>query len=279
VIGARPRRRRAGAARAVAAVVVVALTLLAVTPPPAGARILKTRRPGGAAGPLELAVGSGFEYETDGEESEYGFPFLVEYGLTPVLKASLEPSWVWLRKKAGGSTSAPGDLETAFTLELPTERRYRPGVGFEAVVKWPTAKTPDLGTGKTDLSLGGIVSKEFVRFDLDFNASYTFIGSPAGVPLQNVIELSLASEYHLSPTLDLEAEIVTASGAGARKHAITFGSFANIGGPEQGERETEGTIGLAEKLSEYLKFEEGVVVKSGNSYQILFAWEFDFAGQ
>ena len=164
---------------------------------------------------------------------------------------------MWLRKKAGGSTSAPGDLETAFTLELPTERRYRPGFGLEAV----------------------IVSKEFVRFDLDFNASYTFIGSPAGVPLQNVIELSLASEYHLTPTLDLEAEIVTASGAGTRKHAITFGSFANIGGPEQGERETEGTIGLAEKMNEYLKFEEGVVVKSGNSYQILFAWEFDFAGQ
>ena len=77
--GTRPRRRLAGAVRAVA----VVLTLLAVTPPPAGARILKTRRPGGVAGPLELALGSGFEYETDGEESEYGFPFLVEYGFTP----------------------------------------------------------------------------------------------------------------------------------------------------------------------------------------------------
>src|SRR5262249_27606181 len=182
---------------------------------PADAKILKTRRPG-MYQPLELTFGSGFEVETDSEESEYGFPFLVEYGFTKITKVSVEPSFVLVRKKVGHSISGPGDLETTITAEFPTERRYRPGLALEGTVKWPTAPRGDLGTGKTDYTIGGIVSKEFVGFDLDLNASYTFIGSPPGVHLENTFEASLAGEFHVRPMLDVEAEAVTARGAGGR---------------------------------------------------------------
>src|SRR5262249_13776193 len=124
-----------------AAALLVVLTL--ATPRPAAARILKTRQLG-EYHELQLVLGSGFEYETDGEESEYGFPLLVEYGFTKMLKLSVEPSYVLVRKKAGGTIQGPGDLETTLTCEFPTERRYRPGLALEGTVKWPTAPIGDL---------------------------------------------------------------------------------------------------------------------------------------
>jgi hypothetical protein len=244
---------------------------------PAAAKILKTTRPGEYR-ELALTVGSGFEYETDGEESEYGFPFLLEYGLTKMFKVSLEPSYILVRKKNGGRITGPGDFETTLTCELPTERRYRPGLAFEGVIKWPTAPRGDLGTGKTDYTLGAIVSKEFVPFDMDVNASYTFIGSPPGVHLEDVFEASLAAEWHLTSLLDLEGEAVTARGAAGRFHGSpgSLGGFGNIGGPEQGQSESEFTLGLAELLTPRFKLEEGAIMKSEGSWQTVVGWEYDF---
>ncbi len=270
-------RGHVAAARALACLCFV--VCLVASAAPSSARILKTRRPGQLAGPLQLTVGSGFEYETDAEESEYGFPFLTEYGFTNAIKLSVEPSFVLVRKKRGGSISGPGDLETTLTWEFPTERRHRPGFALEGTVKWPTARRGDLGTGERDLALGAILSKELVRFDLDLNAVYTRIGDPPGVSLQNVFELSLATEYHLRPSLDLLAEVVTASGAGGRRGSPgSIGSFGNIGGPEQGQSETEATLGLARKFNDLLKVELGAVIKSGPSFQTVLAWEWDFGG-
>ena len=263
-------------ARALAASLLVTVLMAAIAVP-AGAKILKTRRPGQYQ-ELALTVGSGFEYETDGEESEYGFPFLAEYGLTKLLKLSVEPSYILVRKKNGGRLRGPGDFETTLTCEFPTERRYRPGLALEGTVKWPTARRGDLGTGKSDYSLGTIVSKEFVRFDLDLNAIYTFVGSPPGVHLKNTFEASLAIEWHLTPLLDLESEVVSAAGAGGRFRGTPggLGGFANLGGPEQGQVESEVTLGLAERLSERLKLEEGMILKSDGSWQTVVGWEFDF---
>jgi hypothetical protein len=269
---------RLGSTRARALVCFAVVAGLLASVAPGSARILKTRRPGQLAGPLELTVGSGFEYETDGEESEYGFPFLAEYGFTSLLKLSVEPSYVFVRKKLGGSISGFGDLETTLTCEFPTERRYRPGLALEGTLKWPTARRGDLGTGERDYSIGAIVSKEFVRFDLDFNAVYTFIGDPPGVSLQDVFEASLASEWHLSPSLELLTEVVTSSGAGRRGRPGSLGGFANIGGPEQGESESEVLLGLAEPINEFLKFEQGAILKSDGSFQFVLAWEWDFGG-
>ena len=257
---------------------VLASAILVAIAAPAAAKILKTRRPGEYKA-LALNVGSGFEFGSDSEQSEYGFPVLVEYGFTKVLKLSVEPSYVLVRKKKGGSIEGPGDLETTLTCEFPTERRYRPGLGLEGVVKWPTARRGDLGTGEPDYSFGVIVSKELVPFDLDLNAVYTFIGSPPGVSLKNTFEASLAAEWQVTAVLDVEAEVVTSIGAGGRFHGQpgSLGGLANLGGPEQGQSESEGTLGFAEHLSDRLKVEEGIILKSDGSWQAVVGWEFDFA--
>ena len=249
-------------------------------PAPASARILRTRPAGGDRRPLALLLGSGLEFETDGEETAYGFPFLAEYELTRRFKLGVEPSWILVRKKAGGQVSSPGDLETRLTAELIAQRRSRPGFSVESVVKWPTAHRPDLGTGRADYSFGAILSKEFVRFDLDANALYTIVGKPAGLTLNDTFEASVASEWHVGRDTDIEIEFVTAMGAGGRLHsrASSVGGFGNIGGPEQGHSESEFTLGIAEHLNPHLKLEQGGTLKSGGSWQFLLAWEYDFAG-
>ena len=251
-----------------------------VCAPPVGARILKTRRVEQGSRPLALTVGSGFEYETDGEESEYGFPFLTEYALSDVIKLRAEPSFVLIRKKAGGTRSGFGDLETAVTFELPTERRYRPALAVEALVKWPTARKGEFGSGQTDYTLGAIVSKEFVQCDAELNGAYTVVGDPPGVSLKDTFEASGALEWHLNSVFDAVGEAVVAGGAGGRfrSHTTALGGFANIGGPEQGQTEYEFTLGLTEKRGESIKYEQGVVMKSGGAFQFVFAWEWDFGG-
>ena len=271
---------RDGRARPLRWVGVVAALCGLLCAPPVGARILKTRKVGTTHRPLALTAGSGFEYETDGEESEYGFPLLTEYALRDIVKLRAEPSFVLIRKKAGGSRSGFGDTETAVTFELPTERRYRPAVALEALIKWPTARTGEFGTGKTDYTLGAIVSKEFVQCDAELNAAYTVVGDPPGVSLKDTFEASAALEWHVNSVLDAVGEAVMAGGAGGRfrSHTTALGGFANIGGPEQGQTEYEFTLGLTEKRGESLKYEQGVVMKSGGAFQFVFAWELDFGG-
>jgi hypothetical protein len=269
--------RRAGPAVGLALVLVIAAGA------PASARILKTRRLGQPGQGLALTIGSGFEYETDPEESEFGYPFLLEYEMTRALKLSVEPSYVQIRSKPGErgtSVSGSGDLETTVEYEFLSERRYRPALTFEGIVKWPAAAHEEIGTHEMDYSLGLIVSKEFVGFDVDLNALYTFVGSPPGVELQNATEVSFASEWHLRPALDLEGEVVTSTGGGIRGQSGTLGGVGGRAGSiGPSENLTEGTLGLAVHLNDYLKLEQGLVAKSDGSWQFVFAWEWDFTGR
>lgn len=249
---------------------VLAAVLMAATP--VSAKILKTRKSGQSQA-LELTLGSGVEYETDGEETELGFPFLVDWGITKTFKLTFEPQYTSIQSSVGESANGLGDVETSLTWDFVSERRYRPLFSAVALIKWPTAST-DIGTGETDYSLGAIVSKDFENWDLEFNVGYTWVGSPPDQPLKNSLELSLATEWQMTPRLALEAEIATASG-GVRGQAGAIGGVGS-GTGGGGGRESEATLGLAELLSHRFKLEEGIVVKADGGWQIVFAWEFDF---
>ena len=111
------------------------LCALVVTAVPVSAKILKTRKSSQAQG-LAVTFGSGVEYESDSDQSEYGFPFLFEYGMTKRLKLTVEPQYTVIRSTEGDSVSGPGDLETTLTFDLVPERRYRPLFSAEGLVKW-----------------------------------------------------------------------------------------------------------------------------------------------
>lgn len=204
-----------------------------------------------------LVLGGGVQYQRDREQTEWGFPLLLECHLTERLKLTLEPVFTSIRARAPGvrSISGWGDLETTLDYEFLTERRYRPSMSVEGAIRWPTADDPDLGEPGRDYTFGLIATKDLVRVDLDVNALYTRSGDPAQ---PDSVELSAAAEWHVNGYVDLIAEVAN----------VTRG----------GRHETEATLGLGWIVSRYLKLEQGVVFKERGQWEVIFAWEWNFGG-
>jgi hypothetical protein len=256
--------------------VAAAVTLFLVSP--VGARILKTRPSASStwAPWSAIVIGSGLEFQTDSKQSQYEFPLLLEYNFTERLKLGLEPNFVYLaaRSRDERTVGGLGDLETAVEYEFLRERRYRPALSAQGLIRWPTASDPDLGNPGHDYSVGLIASKDFVYFDADLNLLYTFT---SGAAQQDNLEIALAAEWHLNHRFDVIAEVVTTiGGSGVR------GPFGTPAGPdiatEGNGNETEGTLGLAWHANKYLKFEQGVTYMSDHSWQFTVAWEWAFGG-
>jgi hypothetical protein len=258
---------------------ILAVTITLLSAAPASAKILKTIKQALESQEQSFTIGSGLEFQTDSGESEFDFPLLAEYGITEWLKFSIEPSLIYIRR-GSGPVAGIGDMETSVTYDFLAERRYRPGLSALGVVKWPIATNAELTTGKADYSLGLVASMAFVHADFDFNALYTFVGSPRGTHLKNASEFSLSTEWHLNRMIDLEGEFdaVTGSG-GSRANSGAFGGLASVRKSELSENEVSATLGVAEFLGKCLKLEEGVIVWPDGSWQAVLAWEWAFGGR
>ena len=257
----------------------LALSLVLVTQS-LSARILKTRPTASSTfSPWPaILVGSGLEFQTNSQESEYDYPLLLEYSFTDQLKLNIEPNFVQIvaRSKDARTVGGLGDLETSLEYEFLRERRYRPALSAQGLIKWPTATDPDLGTPGREYSLGLIASKDFVYFSADINVLYTFVEDPAQ---QNNVQIAVAVEYPINRRFDVIAEVVTTIGSGRIRGQP--GSVTGVGGMIEGaggRSETEGTLGIAWHASKRLKLEQGVIYKSDRSWQFVVAWEFSFGG-
>ena len=232
-------------------------------------KIVKTRTaPSETWNPfLPLTVGLNLEYETNNEQTQYDMPMLVEYNFNEQFKLTLEPDYLVIDGKAKDvkSVSGWGDTETSFEYEFIRERRYRPAITFEGTIKWPTAEHTDLGNPGIDYSLGLIASKDFVTFDLDFSALYTFSGDPEQ---EDTLELSLAGEYPLNYRFSLIGEVVQ-----------TFGTGMGGMGHDPTVDQTEVTLGFSWQINTSLKYEQGVLLRNDGTWQLLFGFEWSFAGE
>ncbi|MCI0641125.1 MAG: hypothetical protein L0Y70_18775 [Gemmataceae bacterium] len=242
--------------------ILIVAGLLAVARP-VSARIIQTRpSPSQTWSPfLPLIVGGGFEFETDSEQSVFDFPLLVEYNFTERFRMSLEPNFVIIDSKAEDVRSASGfgDFETSLEYEFLRERRYRPALTAEGIVKWPTATDPDIGSPGRDYAFGLIASKDFVYVDVDLGLRYTFVGDPEA---HDFWEVALAAEWPLNHRLSVLAEVIT-----------------EIEADRSGRTGTEGTLGLSWRANAYLTLQGGGTVRSDGTWQVLFAWEWSFAGE
>ncbi len=214
---------------------------------------------------LPLTIGGGFEFQTDSEQSEYDFPLFLEYNFSETFKLTIEPDFVYIDSNSPDVTSVGGfgDLETSVEWEFLRERRYRPALTAVGLIKWPTASDPDLGDPGEDYTAGLIASKDFVYVDVDLSALYTFSGDP---DQQDTVEIALAAQYPLNRKFDLVAELVDTIETGH-------------GAPGRAGNDFEGTVGIAWHVNSYLKLEQGFSISTDGRWQILFGWEFSFAGE
>lgn len=230
---------------------------------PVSARILTTKpTPSDTWSPLlPLTIGGGFEFQTDKDQTEFNFPLLIEYNFTEQLKLTVEPNVVLIEPERKGVHSADGfgDLETTVQYELLRERRYRPALTVEGLIKWPTATDPDIGDPGRDYGLGLIASKDFVYADVDLGLRYKSIGDPRS---HDNVEVSVSGEVPLNRFWSLEGESVTTIETG-----------------HGGRTDTEGTVGVLWRVTKNLKLEVGGTLKSDGTWQLITAWEWSFAGE
>ncbi len=237
--------------------------------PPAVARLKKTRSSASSTATTpslltpfySLIVGGGVEYQSDDEQTEWGFPILIEYQFSERITLTIEPMFASIRGKQPGvrSVSGFGDLETTLDYEFLRERRYRPAFSVEGKIRWPTAADPDLGERGRDYTLGLIASKDLVLIAVDLNVLYTFSGDRAR---EDTIEIALGVGWRVNRYVDLIGEV---------SHVRRMG--------RSDQSETEGTVGLAWQVSEFLKCEQGIVFKEHGIREVVFAWEWNFGGE
>jgi hypothetical protein len=149
------------------------------------------------------------EYQTSHDGTERAIPLVFEYGLTPRTEITVEPVFgTSIRPKVGTKANGFGDLEITLTHLLLPEAGSAPAFAMAGEVKLPTAGNRQIGTGKTDLTVWGIVSKRLGRLDVHGNLGYTVIGKPAGTHLKNIIDYAIAEEFHVSPQFDFVGELI-----------------------------------------------------------------------
>jgi Putative MetA-pathway of phenol degradation len=173
-----------------------------------------------------------FEYATSDDGRDIAVPIVLEYGITDRLKFVIEPDvYASIKPKGAPGKHGFGDTEVKLVYLVAQESGAAPALAIGAEIKIPTAKRPDLGTGKLDYRAYGILSKRSGRFDLHANAGYTVVASPAGERLPNIIDYSIAAEYDVSPKFTLVSEIIGNSPLGGKSS-----------GPVAPGAEAEGTI-------------------------------------
>jgi hypothetical protein len=255
------------------------LFIMVMVAQPISARMLTTR-PSASKGwsPLmPLVIGGGFEYESDSDKSQCDYPLFMEYNFTEKFKLAIESNFVSITSKTEDvrSVSDFGDLETSVEYEFLRERRYRPALTAEGIIKWPTSGDPDIGTPGKDYSVGLIMSKDLVFVDIDFNVLYTFVGDQES---QNALEFSLAANWHLNHYLDVEAEVARVNGTGGVRGQPP-GTLAGLAGSNNNVNSAEGTLGLAWHVTKYLKLEVGTTYADDGTWQYITAWEYSFSGE
>ena len=149
------------------------------------------------------------EYQTSHDGTERAIPLVFEYGLTSRTEITVEPVFATsIRPKVGTKASGIGDVEVTLTHLFLPEAGSAPAFAVAGEVKLPTAGNRQIGTGKTDFTLWGILSKRLGRLDVHGNLGYTVIGKPAGTHLKNIIDYAIAEEFHVSPQFDVVGEFI-----------------------------------------------------------------------
>ena len=211
---------------------------------------------------LPLVLGGGLEFETDSNQTQYDVPFLLQYSFTETFQATIETALTHIDSNSEDVRTVTGadDIETSLEYEFLRERRYRPSLTVFGGMRWPTSTDADIGAPGRDYSIGLIAAKEFDFFEVDLNAIYTVSGDPEQ---QDILELPFAVQYPVNHYFDLVAEILPT---------------LDMGGGGDSSTPTEFTLGGVLRSSPFLTLEAGAVIRDDGTWQLLFGFEYSFAG-
>jgi hypothetical protein len=223
------------------------------------------RLPLRGASTLNLA----YEFQTSPQGTEHAVPVAYEYGLTNRLALLIEPVFFTsIRPKHGRAATGPGDLEVTLQWLTNQETKTMPALALAAEVKIPTATDTLIGTRRADFTPYLIASKQFGSIDVHANVGYSFVGKPRNVLVQNTLNVALAVTRRWSPRVDLLAEVLSTTAAGA-------GGPESFSAPEIAGAEQVGMIGFRYAMSARRFFSLGATYDNTNALLLRPTFTFD----
>lgn len=202
--------------------------------------------------PGQLEIGGGLEYQTSKEGREVAMPLSLEYGISNKFTLLIEPvCFTTIHPRSASKVTGFGDLEMTLFYQLRQETVSFPAISVSAEVKLPTARNSLIGTGKTDFTPFLIASKTTGKFFTSVNASYTFLGKPAGVAVNNLFNYALGTIFQVSGKTILFGEV--------------YGNTSALGGKDV----PEGTIAVPGNPSRTTEISGGEkVISFGSGYYL-----------
>lgn len=182
-----------------------------------------------------------FEHGRDGRTNFTLFQY--EYGLSDRAELLIEPFFQeWDFPKDGENFHGAGDLEITPSYMVAVEGERTPAVVLAFKVKVPTAKSPEIGSGKVDYYPYVILGKHVGNWILNANFGVDFIGRVDGEQLRNQGIYDFSAERVLSNKLSVFGEVFgnsspakgeksTAAVAVAMEYQVTdhFNYFVSVG--------------------------------------------------
>ncbi|MBA4166527.1 MAG: transporter [Chitinophagaceae bacterium] len=202
--------------------------------------------------PGQVELGAGLEYQTSKEGREVALPVSLEYGLSKKFTLLIEPvGFTTIHPKTGRHVTGIGDLEMTLFYQLKSESATFPAISVSAEIKLPTARDSLIGTGKTDFTPFVIASKTTGKFFTSVNASYTFLGKPAGISVNNLFNYAVGTIFQASDKSIFFAEV--------------YGNTSALGGKDV----PENTVTLPSNPSKTSEISGGEkVISAGYGYYV-----------
>ena len=187
-----------------------------------------------------LLVSGTYEFQTSPQGTEHDVPLALEYGVTDRLALLVEPVlFTAIRPEISPNATGVGDLEATLQFLARDERGALPALAIAVEEKLPFAANRQIGTGRADFTPYLIASKRLGRFDVHANLGYSFMGRPAGLAVQNTLNLALAVEHHATTHVDVLAEVLSTTAA-----ALDGGGESSLNAPEIAGAEQVGMVGV-----------------------------------
>ncbi|HKW08955.1 MAG TPA: transporter, partial [Gemmatimonadaceae bacterium] len=201
-----------------------------------------------------LLVSGTYEFQASPQGTEHAVPVALEYGIANRLALLVEPVLVtMIRPEAPPNATGVGDLEVTLQYLARGEGRLMPALALAAEEKLPTATNRQIGTGRADFTPYLIASKHIGRNEVHANVGYSFMGKPAGLSVQNTINLALAIERQMTPRLGVVAEVLSTSAA-----AGADGGESSVNAPEIAGAEQVAMVGMRYRRGPNIWYSIGV---------------------
>jgi hypothetical protein len=231
--------------------------------------------------PGQFALGTGLEFQTSREGYETALPLAIEYGISHKVTLLVEPvGFTSIRPATGSSAKGIGDLEITLFYQIVSEKKYLPSISISGEIKIPTAQNSMIGTGEIDYTPFLILSKTTGKFFTSINLSYTFLGKPEGVSVNNLFNYAIGTIYNVSPRSIIFAEFygnTSAFGGEAPEGGIP--TDPNLNTTELSGGENVGSIGYGYYLKKELILSFGVSYDNNNAFLFRPGIEWKFGGK